>query len=378
MTPKPPPTLRDARLDDAQAVTEFLRDMGLVMPPNDAASERHWRYLWKDNPALKAHAPDPALGWLLEAEGRVVGFFGNVPQVSWFGGRPVRVSSARAWAVERDYRSETGRLCQAFFGQKNVDLLLISSASAPAGKRCIEFGGAKLPQPDYDRILYWPLDAFGFLKAGLAKKGRGPLAAWFLGGLAAMGLNAGMRLSGRRPFAALDDVSVARVPDIDDAFDRLWQRKLAEYPGRLLACRDAATLKWYFGLSAAAEHTRVVQSRRDGRLVGYAVLVREDAPAIGLKRIKIADLLVEGDDPAVVAKLLTAAYEYGLARGCHVLEVIGLPPALRAAVEKHKPYRRAMPTFPFFYKALDPALAAPLGQGDGWYVTPYDGDTALL
>jgi len=37
-----------------------------------------------------------------------------------------------------------------------------------------------------------------------------------------------------------------------------------------------------------------------------------------------------------------------------------------------------MATFPFFYKALRPDLTGPLGGGDGWYVTAFDGDTALL
>ena len=378
MTSSPPAVLRDAALADAPAVTEFLRGLGLVMPQGQAAIERHWKSLWRDNPSLPAHGPNPALGWILESEGRVVGFFGNVPQVSYFGERPVRVSSARAWAVDPKFRAETPRLCQAFFGQKDIDLLLISSASAPAGKRCLEFGGARLPLPDYDKILYWPIDAFGFLKAGLRKQGRGAALAWLLALIGALGLNAEMRLMGRRPFAPLDGIEIKRLDEIDEGFDDLWRRKLAEYPGRLLARRDAVTLRWYFGIGAGASETRVVVCRRQGRVLGYAVLVREDAPAIGLKRIKLADMLVEGDDAGVVRALMTAAYEYGLAKRCHVLEAVGLAPELRAVLTAMKPYRRAMPTFPFFYKALRPDLVEALAKGDGWYVTAYDGDTALL
>ena len=37
-----------------------------------------------------------------------------------------------------------------------------------------------------------------------------------------------------------------------------------------------------------------------------------------------------------------------------------------------------MPTFPFFYKVVNPDLTAPLAQADGWYMTPYDGDSTLL
>ncbi|MFQ5765517.1 MAG: hypothetical protein ACE5GT_11360 [Rhodospirillales bacterium] len=378
MTASPQPALRDARLDDALEITRFLARLGLVMPEGDEAARAHWEALWRTNPALAAHGPEPALGWVLEDEGRIVGFFGNIPQASWFRGERVRVSSARAWAVDEAFRTETPRLCEAFFGQEGADLVLISSASAPAGRRCLEFGGQRMPQPDYDQILYWVLDASRFLRAGFRKKGRGPAAAWLGGAVGALALNARMRLGGRRPFAPLENVTIARIDEIDDAFDDLWRRKLGETPERLLACRDAATLRWYFGLSRRAGDTRVVCCRRNGRLDGYAVLVRDDNPGIGLERLKIADLFVAGDDGDVVDALLTAAYEYGLAKHCHVLELIGLPPGLRARALAHKPYRRAMATFPFFYKALDPALAEALASGDGWYVTAFDGDTQLL
>ena len=57
---------------------------------------------------------------------------------------------------------------------------------------------------------------------------------------------------------------------------------------------------------------------------------------------------------------------------------MSLPENLRAAVKTHKPLERPMPTFPFFYKVVNPDLTAPLAQADGWYITPYDGDSTLL
>ncbi len=374
----PEAKMRAAELNDAPAITEFLVGLGLVMPEGDAAIQDHWNGLWQDNPALKHHGDNPALGWVLEDAGRIVGFFGNIPQVSYFRGRPVKVSSARAWAVEKEYRGHTPRLCEAFFGQDTADLVLISSASAPVGKRCLEFGGSAMPQPGYGDILYWVIDAFGFLRAGLKKKGRGGMTA-FLGGLfGSVILNAQMRILGRRPYAALGDITPIRVDEIGEEFDVLWQRKLEEAPERLLAARDATTLKWYFSLSQNAGETRILCTRRDGRLEGYVVLVREDAPEIGLKRLKVADMLVAGDDGATVNALLAAAYEYGIAKRCHVLELVGLPEPLRGLALAHKPYTRPMTVFPFYFKALNPELAGPLSSADGWYVTAFDGDTALL
>jgi len=371
-------SLRDARPGDALEVTAFLRRLGLVMPGGDEAAIAHWQALWVANPALEVHGEKAALGWILEDADQIVGFFGNIPQVSYFDGRPVKISSARAWAVDKAYRSETPRLCEAFFDQSGADVVLISSASAPARRRCLEFGGARMPQADYDKIIYWVLDANRFIQAGLRKKGQSALSAWIGGMLGGVALNARMRLGGRRPFAPLQDISVLSIDAIDDSFDDLWSRKLMECPGRLLACRNAETLRWYFGLSQNADKSRVLCCRQDGKLQGYAVVVREDSFAIGLKRIKIADVFVAGDDSKVIDALLTAAYEYGLAEHCHVLEVIGLPDNLRRQTRSHKPFERPMPTFPFFFKALSPELTGPLAQDDSWYVTAFDGDTALL
>ncbi len=377
-SPSASPSLRDAGLDDALAITEFLVGLGLVMPEGEDAIIDHWQKLWRSNPALKHHGDNPALGWVLEDQGRMVGFFGNIPQVAYYQGQLVTVSSARAWAVDRDYRDRTPVLCEAFFNQQNADLLLISSASVPAGKRCLDYGASKLPQAGYGEILYWVVDSFGFLRAGLKKKGRGPMAAFWGGLLGSVALNAQMRLLGRRPYAGLGGITPITVDEIGEEFDGLWQRKLAATPERLLAARDAETLKWYFGLSQNAGNTRILCARRDGNLDGYAVLVREDAPDIGLKRLKIADLFVAGDAAETANALLAAAYEYGLAKRCHVLELIGLAEPLRGIALGHKPYSRPMATFPFFFKALRPDLQAPLETGNGWSVTAYDGDTALL
>lgn len=370
--------LRPVTVEDAPAITAFLAGLGLVMPEGPDAVVRHWRGLWVDNPALAYHAKDVALGWVLEDGGALKGFFGNIPQVSWRQGEPVRVSSARAWALDKDYRTETPRLCGAFFGQADIDLVLISSANPPAGKRCLAFGGSKLPQPGYGDILYWIVDTPKFLTAAFRKKNRGRFAATLLGLAGSVPLDFSMRLKGRRPYAALDRISISKLSGIDAAFDDLWVRKQAQMPDTLLATRNAATLSWYFGLGNAHASTRVIRYDEGGTLKGYAVLVREDAPAIGLKRLKIADLFVDEDDATVTSALLAAAYEYAIAERCHVLELVGLAPAMRANAERHKPFSRPMPTFPFFFKALDPALAPVLDKPEGWAVTAYDGDTALL
>jgi len=370
--------LRSATVDDASSITDFVAAHGLIMPKGPEAAARHWRGLWADNPALAYHAKDVPLGWVLEDEGSIQGFFANVPLVSWLNGKPVRVVAARAWVIAPDYRSETQRLCDAYFGMENVDVLLCSSAIPPVGRRFMNVGGAKMPQPGYGEILYWVVDAPGFLKAAFRKKGKGPFMAGMLGLLGSVPLDFSMRIAGRRPYGALDNITPIGVGAVDEAFDDLWSRRKKQLPEVMLASRDAATLSWYFSLGAAKDEVRFLRYDQDGVLRGYAVLVREDAPAIGLKRMKIADLFIDDDDPAVLRSLLAGAYEYTMAKQCHVLELIGLPQGLRAEVMKTKPMSRPMATFPFFFKALKPALADRLAAPQTWYVTAYDGDTSLI
>ncbi len=382
MTQAPKGTLRDATFDDCVEATALLTRLGLTMPDGADAIRAYFDSLWRTNPAMQAAKTKPALGWILEDSGEMVGFFGNVPRLYEFDGKPVIASDASLWGVDENFRSETPRLAEAYFGQTNVDLLLVTTAIKPTRRIFERHGASPVPQPDLDQVLYWVIDGGGFVRAGLRKKGLGGMASFFGGAFGGMALNARLRLGGRRPFAPLDGITIIKPDEIDAGFDDLWRRKIKEYPGRMLANRSAVALKWHFSVGRDCGLSRVIclhgPGEGGGRLEGYAVVVREDAPEIGLKRLKVADLFVAGDDAAAVSALLTAAFEYGIAQRCHVLEVIGLPENLRACVKTHKPMQRPMPTFPFYFKAASPDLSAPLARADGWYVTPYDGDSTLL
>ena len=370
--------LRPAQIQDAIVITKFLANLGLVMPEGSEDVIQHWRDLWVENPAISHFGEGVALGWVLEDDGVIKGFFGNIPQIAWYEDREILISSARAWAVASDYRSETTRLCEAFFSQTNADLLFISSASLPAGRRCEAFGAKRMPQPDYAQILYWIIDSQSFLMAAARKKGCTSVVTWAAGILGAMPLDALKRVKLNHPKGCLDQVTVRRIAEIDEDFDALWLRRRKELSHKILTNRSALTLRWYFGLSAGRGDTRILCFYRKGVLEGYAAIVFEDVSSIGLKRLKIADLFVARDDAEVIGGLIGAAYEFAMTKGCHVLELIGLPELPRSEVLRYCPFSRPMATFPFFYKALDEKLRSQLAAHKAWYITAYDGDTALI
>lgn len=371
-------SIRPVRPDEMREANQFLIDVGLTLPMDPDAVEAFWAGRGQHNPALKTHDGDVPRGWVLEDDGKMVGFFGNLPLAGVYKGKPVRIACASAWGIHRDYREHTEDMCRTYFEQKNVDLLMVTSAIKPTARRFEQFDGAPIPQPGLADIPYWIVDAWGFLRAGFRKKGRGKKMAFMLGLFASVPLDFTMRLGGRRPYGSLNHITPVGLDGIDGAFDDLWERKQSELKNRIVAVRDAAALKWCFGLGSTSADTRLIRYDKDGSLRGYVAVVQETVPEIGLKRLKIADVLIENDDPDVTKALFAAAYEYGIAMRCHVVEIIGLPPSLRTLAEKHKPFSRPMATQPFYCKVVNPALKDAALDSDGWYITAFDGDTVIL
>ena len=371
-----PCTVREAVFEDCEAATELLRRLGLIMPEGRDAVRAHWDRLWRTNPAMLESGPKPALGWVLEDGGRMVGFFGNVPLLYDLGGRAVMVADASQWGVEKAYRHHTPRLADAYFDQVNADLLLVTTAIKPTGRLFESRGAVRVPQPDYDRVLYWVVEPFGFARAALRKKGVPAPRAQAGAAVAGPALGAAVALGGRRPGRRGAHVVRMTPSELNDEFDALWQRVRDETPC-LLARRDAQSLKWWLGAPALRGRARLL-AYRCGGLGGYAIVVRDDAPAIGLKRLKIADMFVAGGSAEMIDALLAEAFALAREEGYHVLELVGLPRSLRSRARALRPYSRPMPVWPLYYKTVDGALAQALSREEAWYVTAYDGDTLLV
>ena len=120
--------LRNASLEDTQEATELLRRLGLIMPDGKDAVRAHWKRLWIDNPAMTGNWGKPPLGWVLEKDNRLVGFFGNIPLLYYYGKRRVIVADASQWGVEKEARQDTQILAESYFNQPNAEVLLVTTA----------------------------------------------------------------------------------------------------------------------------------------------------------------------------------------------------------------------------------------------------------
>ena len=369
--------LRDARLEDCERSVAVLARNGLVVPTEAEAARRSWEWLWGRNPATAGRRQLP-MGWVLESDSDIVGFFGNIPRRYHYEGQDVLAGVGSSWAVDPGFRSRARDMLATWFAQREADLLLATTAMQAVGRILVKLSAVPLPQASYQQVLYWVLDPAAFVRSALRKKEvRAPLTR--AAGFALSPLATAVVAARGRPGRLRAGLEPDMVPlsEVGDEFDDLWRRKITE-DRRLYASRTAEDLRWHFEPGAQAGTVEVLCCRRHGRLDGYVVVLRTENRDIGLVRAKIADLLVAGDDARVVDALLVGAYQWGRGNGCHVLELTGLPPAIRAVAERSRPLIRALPTNPYLYKALTPELQVALEAEEAWYPSLYDGDTTLF
>jgi hypothetical protein len=365
---------REVQFSDFEAVAALKSRSGL-----SSDSLENWHRIWRDNAAVKFATTPLCKGWVLEADGRIVGYLGSVPLLYQLGERPLLAATASGFAVDPAYRALSLGLLASFYRQKNIDLFLNTTAIESVGKLAAGFQAQRLPQEDYDTVLFWVLDARGFVNAVAKKFGRTGALATVGTALGSLALKAKSVLHGGRHISASQRFKITEilVSQVGDDFELLWLRKLAE-KNRLFANRDPAQLRWHFTVPQDRRETRVLRCESQGRLVGYAVVQSETEQKTGLRRCLLSDMLVEGDDPEAVKSLGAAAYDLARTFRSHVLEVLGFPTNLRRVFLQWKPYSRKFPACPFYFKARDHALQGILATADGWYASPFDGDTTLM
>jgi hypothetical protein len=369
-----PARLREAQFSDFKGVAELKLRWGLA-----ADSFENWERLWRYNPALAHTQVKRPIGWVLEAEGRVVGYLGNISQLYRYGGRILTSATSHGLVVEQPYRGIGVSLVAAYFRQKSVDLFISTGAIAPVGKIGRAFKSEVLPQSDYETVLFWVLRPYPFAQAVMRKIGLNPMLSRVGGRLGSLAIATDKLLRRRWPQRSASDLRVTEIGinDIGDDFQELWLGKVNERP-RLFAERSPTTLRWHFEVPGDRGGVRVLQCARNGKLVGYMVVRDESPDETGLRKSTIADMLAKEDDAAVMKALLAAAYRHAKEAGSHILEILGFPPSIREVWAQCHPYVRRYPTPLFSYKAADPILHKEISKGATWYASPLDGDLTLI
>jgi len=172
-------------------------------------------------------------------------------------------------------------------------------------------------------------------------------------------------------------VQTIQLDDVNGEFDVLWQRKNSD-KGCLYAFRRAEDLLWHFECISQHADIRIICCRRLGILEGYAILMCEEIAEIGLVRAKLVDLFVLDDMPDILNTLLAESYKLAKTRGCHIFEIVGCTPQIRALAKRFKPLSRLYENLGFYYKASSMELDKSLELPNAWYPTLFDGDSSLF
>ena len=366
-------SVREVNHDDLGPVAALLGAASMSVP-----TPEKWRHLWERNPALRRDGPPIPRGWVLEAAGRVVGFACNFAQEFALGGRTLSAASLGSLVVEPEFRGESMKLILPFARQGGVDLFLNTTCSPETARIFPFLKFARLPQADYDRPLYWVLDAPRFLAAGLRKKGYGRRTSRAVGAAIGPLLRAEGRVRGRRLRATGRTVATRSigVDDVGGAFDDLDHR-LSAHGRTLHARRDAAAVRWHFAPEGRDEPPALIVADRGEELAGYAAVVFRENPNYGLRRAYLADLVVEPDDPETVRHLLAGAAGAARGRGAAMIEAVGFPERIRRIMREFGPRPLFHPSWPYYYRGNDPQLHRDLADSSRWHACLYDGDGSL-
>lgn len=367
------PNLREARFDDYAQIADMARKFGLSFE-----DEADWRHLWKGNPAYEATGGSFPIGWILEdADGRVRGYLGNVPLHYELGGKRLLASASRSWVVDKSCRRFSLMLLGPYYQQPNIDLFLSTSVSSQSGIASALFKNIRVPVGAWDRSIFWITHARGFVESFFAKKG------WnFAKGFSypiSLGLSLRDRVAGSGLGKCLGDSALVPLETFDGRFDDFWTELRKKKAGILLGVRNRETLDWHFRAALRRNDVWIYTCNGAGGMAGFAVFLRQERKQVGLHRVCLVDFQCLDDDKceAFFLAALWEVFERCRRESVHMLELIGLPPALQARAEMAAPHHRMLDHWMFFYRCNDSALSTKLKDPAVWEPWLFDGDSSF-
>lgn len=331
--------------------------------------------LFESNPLLTGSIKY-SKGWVIKDNNKVVGFIGSIPLLYRFKNNDIIAATANSFGVEPEYRSFSLQLASTFLSQKNIDLLLNTTADKSAETIFSYFKSKKIPQKNYNKVLFYICNGRSFFKSVLIKK-KTPL---IIASLFSCILTPFLWLIQNRfsSFSTKENLEIKKVgiKSIGKDFDKLWIRKTESEPNRLYAYRNSKFLKWHFKFYEESKLT-ILCAYKKNILLGYIIVMHEEVEDIRLKRSKIVDLFVENDDCNIVDKLISEAYKHVKINKSSVFEMVGFPKNIRDRFMVNKPYSRFFSNWPFLYKSVNKKLKKNLILEDSWYASPFDGDASF-
>jgi hypothetical protein len=329
-------------------------------------SEEEWRRIWDQHPYADDFRDVPR-GFVLEADGVIVGSIFNLWAKYWLNGRPLRVAISGSAAVDRAHRGSSIKLMGETVRQPRVDLYLNGSPSELAAKIMDTLKVRRVPQPDYDVSVIWATRGYRVARAQLKRRSvpGATLIAWPAG--------IAIQLASRIKAMRGSSHGVAVDVRFSEEFNELWTT-IRSQATHLIAFRDRPMLEWRYGRQLAQQRARVLTVRRGRRLAGYAVLVRSSRPSFGLEQYAVHDIQCVDDDPDLTGALIRGALDTTRHDGLDLLEWVGHTRSKRAVAERNSTLRYRLNVWQAYYFTRDPELKRDLASPERWAFGLYDSD----
>jgi len=367
---RPPLKLREANLEDYEQIVAIQNRNGLA-----SRARENWLGFWQDNPVYRRRRATWPIGWLLEdTDCKIVGWLGNLPSAYYFARREVLCASASPWVVDESYRGYSMLLLDRFTRQKDVHLLVNTTAGPTAGPVCNLFGYSKVPVGDWDKSAFWITNYCGFLRVTSSMKGV-PLAENLSYPLAAVLF--------LKDYFKSDQTHVdSSFPQIelcsrfDSRFDDFWEQLKQQRSDILLAVRTQETLEWHFREQLAQGQLWIFTACKESRIIAVALLDRRNNGR-GLKSVRLVDFQALPGWEKMLRPFLSRALEKCRSEGIHLLEVTGCWLDRPGLPRVFPPHYRGLPSWIFYYKALNEELARALQEPTVWAPSSFDGDASV-
>lgn len=275
---------------------------------------------WTLNPAFTPGFPR---GWVLEEDGALVGFIGNVPVRFTIHGETGIAAASASWYVDPSVRGLASiGLFKEYLNQSNVDLFLFWNDKADLLKVVSRYGFTEIPCRTESSEYLYIIDRMRFLRRkNLIFLMRKYIAGGDIGHLGVSPdqlrkigtfVYSYLFRPGARAIRGRQGAYTSTLcSSCDDAFTRLWDPYLESFD--IALSRDSATLNWLYFTAGRRYNRKVIQCHRttDHSLVGYMVFDFIPWDASGGGAMQLMDMCIPNDDQQVLASLLSHAIDVG-------------------------------------------------------------------
>lgn len=347
---------------------QVLNLCGEIFQLDQQRLEKVWDWLFQENPAARGQ---PVQGWVLEANGEIVGHSGVIAQRFCVLGRELLFSFATAFCVLPQYRFHGIRLAHEFLTHTQSEFPLTNSGNESTVAIYKFFGCEQIPgMADNDYI--WSIRADRLVRQKLKRVPRGSqlsivryvaaLLRWM-----SLFLTYVVWERYRSPYI------VEQCEHVGEEFNRLWEDLSRSYG--VLSVRSREYLTWRYFQHPEQPYRFFAARSSEGKLVGYAVYWCE-AQGSGLRMLHIVDLFCDHTNPRLVMALAQKMILEARRLNADAVRIRDVPDPLRRLLKK-RGFLRCKRINKTAYRNSCGIPSEVLSDGVAWYCSSGDGDVDM-